>query len=244
MVIQVVCSVLAVLITFLLLYWGRGMYEQIWVKGYSPIDYLQTSQANSDPWRWRKPHGKLRIPYNVVDRPGIKDAPNVSSFVFRSAFRFADFTFPFLGIALISFDLLLIFRSTVSIANFLSAFPMFIFLFCLGVFFLQCYGDRILRIDLYPDRIEIITKFAHVLSQTRTYKRHELLSINGKLQSFWTMERGQIQPDYKLIIKRSLLGYFQMNQTFRLRCDPTQGSWIVGGLDHWRSLSSKRSQLS
>jgi hypothetical protein len=211
------------------------MYEKIWVKGYSPIDYLQTSQANRDPWRWRKPHSKLRIPYDVVDRPGIRNKRGVSSFVFRPEFRFADFISPFAGIALISFDLLLIASSTVSATNFLFAFAIYLCLFCLGLFFLQ-YGDRVLQIDLYPDRVEIITKFANFLPRTTVYKRCQLLSINGKLQSFWTMERGQIQPDYKLIIKRSLLGRFQVSQTFRLRCDPTQGSWIVGGLDHWKSL--------
>ncbi|MEB3182317.1 MAG: hypothetical protein VKL59_25265 [Nostocaceae cyanobacterium] len=211
------------------------MYKNIWVKNNSPVDYLQTSQANRDPWRWRKPHSKLRIPYNVVDRPGVTDAHNVSSFVFRPQFRFADFISPFSGIALISFDLLLIFSSTVSAADFLPAFAIYLCLFCLGLFFLQ-YGDRVLRIDLYPERVEIITKFANFIPRTTTYRRHQLFSINGKLQSFWTMESGQIQPDYKLIIERSLLGYFQVNQTFRLRCDPTQGSWIVGGLDHWKSL--------
>ncbi|HEY9829492.1 MAG TPA: hypothetical protein V6D26_02860 [Stenomitos sp.] len=150
---------------------------------------------------------------------------------------------PFSGIALISFDLLLIFSSTVSAADFLLAFAIYLCLLSLGLFFLQ-YGARVRRIDLYPDRVEIITKLANFLPRTTIYKRSQLLSLKGQLQSFWTMERGQIQPDYKLIIKRPLLGYFQVNQTFRLRCDPTQGSWIVGGLDHWKSLSSKHSQLS
>ena len=240
MAIDVLCFVLTVPIAFLLIHWGHKIYEKLWVKGYSPIDYLQTSQANRDPWRWRKPHSKLRIPYNVVDRPGVRDAPNVSSVVFRPEFRFADFISPLSGISLISFDLLLIFNSTVSVANFLLAFAIYLGLFCLGLFFLQ-YGDRVLQIDLYPDRVEIISKFANFLPRTTIYKRHQLLSINGKLQSFWTMERGQIQPDYKLIITRSLLGYFQMNQTFRLRCDPTQGSWIVGGLDHWKCIEISHS---
>ncbi len=234
--IKILWIVILTLITFLLLHGCYTIHVKTWVKGYSLIDYLQTSQANIDPWRWRKPHSKLRIPYNLLDRPGIRDAPNVSSFVFRPEFRLADFISPLSGIGLISFDLLLIFNSTVSVANFLFAFAIYLCLFCLGLFFLQ-YGDRVLRIDLYPDRIEIITKFATFLPRTTIYKRCQLLSINGKLQSFWTMERGQIQPDYKLIIKRPMLGYFQVNQTFRLRCDPTQGSWIVGGLDHWKSLS-------
>jgi hypothetical protein len=236
MALKVVYFVLPILLVSLLLYWGHGVYEKIWVKGYSSSDYLQTSQANSDSWRWRKPHHKLRIPYNAEDRPGIRDEPNVSSFVFRPAFRVADFISPFSGIALISFDLLLIFNSTVSGTNFLLAFAIYLCMFCLGVLFLQ-YGDRVLRIDLYPDRIKIITKFAIFLPRKTIYKSHQLLSITGKLQSFWTIESGQIQPDYKLIIKRSLLGYFQINQTFRIRCDPTQGSWIVGGLEHWKSLS-------
>jgi hypothetical protein len=243
MVINILCSVLSVLITFLVIHWLYKEYDKIWVKGYSPIDYLQTSQANRDAWRWRKPHDKLRIPYHAIDRPGVRDTPNVSSFVFRPEFHCADFIYPLLGISLISFDLLLIFKSTVSGANFLFAFAGYLFLLCLGLSFLQ-YGDRVLRIDLYPDRIEIITKFAIFLSRITLYQRCHILSIKGKLQSFWTMQRGQIQPDYNLIITRSLLGYFQVNQTFRLRCDPTQGSWIIGGLNHWKSLSNQHSRFS
>ena len=238
MVLKILCIVLSV-ISSLVLYWGYRVYERIWVKGYSPSDYLQTSQANSDPWRWRKPHHKLRIPYPAEDRPGIRDTPNVSSFVFRPAFRVADFISPVSGIALLGLDLLLILHSTVTVANFVLAFAIYLFLLGLGWFFLQ-YGDRVLRIDLYPDHIEIIAKFAIFLPRKTIYKSHQLLSIHGKLQSFWTMESGQIQPDYKVIIQRSLLGSFQVNQTFRIRCDPTQGSWIVGGLKHWKSLSSNR----
>lgn len=242
MVLEILFTVLAILISSLIVNWGYDRYKKTWVESYLPVDYLQTSQANRDPWRWRNPHTKLRIPYNVVDRPGVRDAANVSSLVFRPQFLVADFISPFSGIALISFDLLLIFNSTVSTANLLFAFTIYLCLFCLGLFFLQ-HGDRVLRIDLYPNRVEIITKFAIFLPRTITCTRHQLLSINGRLQSFWTMEKGQIQPDYKLIIRRSLLGYFQVNQTFRLRCDPTQGAWIVGGLNHWKSLSSEQSPL-
>lgn len=219
------------------------MYEKIWVKGYLPINYLQSSQANRDPWRWREPHNKLRIPYHVVDGPGIRDTPIVSSFVFRPEFRFADFVSPLSGLTLIGFDLLLIFNATVSAANFLVAFAIYFCLFCLGLFFLQ-YGDRVQRIDLYPDRVEIVARFANFIPRTTVYDRRQLFKVHGKLQLFWTKEAGQIQPDYKLIITRSLLSSFQVNQTFRLRCDPTQGSWIVGGLNHWKSLSCNHSQLS
>lgn len=242
MVIKVLFAGLIVLIGCFILYWGHGLYEKIWVKGYSPVDYLQSSQANRDPWRWREPHSKLRIPYNIVDRPGVRDTPNVSSFVFRPEFRFADIISPLSGLTLIGFDLLLIFNSTISAANFLVAFAIYFCLFYLGLFFLQ-YGDRVRQIDLYPDRVEIIARFANFIPRTIIYKRRQLLSIHGKLQSFWTKEAGQIQPDYKLMITRPLLSYFQMNQTFRLRCDPTQGSWIVGGLNHWKSLSNEHSQL-
>lgn len=243
MVIKVLYFVLLVLIASFVLYWTHEVYDKVWVKGYLPVDYLQSSQVNRDPWRWREPRSNLRIPYNVADRPGIRDTPNVSSFVFRSEFRFADFLSPLLGLALIGFDLLLIFKSTVSTANFLLAFVIYFCLFYLGWFFLQ-YGDRVQRIDLYPDRVEIIARFTNFIPRTIIYERRQLLSIYGKLQSFWTMERGQTQPDYKLIIMRPLLSYFQVNQTLRLRCDPTQGAWIVGGLNHWKSLSSRHSQLS
>lgn len=229
-------SILVVLFVLFVFYLRYSLHEDLWVKGHAPVDYLQTSQPSSDPWRWRKPSNKLGIPYHSETRPGIQDAPHVSSLVFRPAFLVADITSLLAGIALISFDLLLIFNATVSIAKLLLILPVYLILFCLGLCCLQ-YGDRVLRIDLYPDYIKITSKFANFFPRTNIYTSRQLLGINSKLQSVWMMENGQIQPDYKIILKRSPFGYFPMNHTFRLHCDPTQGSWIVGGLMHWKSIA-------
>lgn len=238
----VICFLLGVL-GFFLMNWAHGVYEKVGVKSYSSVDYLKSSQVNKDLWRWREPDRKLCIPYNVGDCSGIRDTPNVSSFVFRSKLHCGDLASALSGFFLISFSLLLIVSSILSAANSLPAFAIGFGLFYLGWFFLQ-YGNRVRRIDLYPDYVEIIARFANFIPQATIYRHSQLLNIHGKTQAFWTMESGQIQPDYKLIIARPLLGYFQMHQTFRLHCNPTQGAWIVGGLNHWKSLSSRHSQLS
>ncbi len=238
MAIKLLCFGFAVLIATLIVHWGHHLYDRVWVKGYPPINYLDNSQPNRDRWRWRKPHSTLHIPYQIADRPGIWDSSHVSSFGFRPQFRFADILSPIAGLLLIGCDILLIINSTVTAANFLTAFALFLGLFCLGFFFLQ-YGDRVQQINLYPDRIEIIAKFAIFIPRTTTYHHQQILNIRGKLQSFWTKEAIQTQPDYNLIIIRPHLSYFQRSHTFHLRCNPSQGAWIVGGLTHWKSLSSQ-----
>jgi hypothetical protein len=212
----------------------QGAYTNIWVKGYPPVDYLETSHPSGEPWRWRKPYRQMPIPYNSKSSVGIRDTPKASSFRLRSELRVMAFVYPFSGIALIGFTLLLILHSSISV--FLFALPIYLCLFGLGWICLQ-YGDRAIRIDLYPDRVEILGQFANFLTRTTVYQRYEILAVHGKLQSFWTMEKGQIQPDYKVIIQRLLLGRFPVNRTFRLRCDPSQGTWIVGGLKYWQSIN-------
>ncbi|OUC15125.1 MAG: hypothetical protein B0A82_08640 [Alkalinema sp. CACIAM 70d] len=218
----------------LILYWVYRDYQKTWTS-YSRVDYLQTSKENRSPWRWRQPSPKLGIPFNTSNRPGVHDEPNVSSLVFHPIFLLADLLSPLSGMALIGFDLVLILNSQISRNNFFVTFLIYSFLFYLGLYFFR-YGDRVLKINLYPERLEIVAKFAVVFTRKAIYKRDEIISINSKIQSFWTLEKGQIQPDYKLIIGRSLGGVFQLNRTFRLRCDPTQGSWTIGGLNYWKSL--------
>ncbi len=232
-------------ITYLIISLQHKMYVQTWVKDHPPIDnYLKTSQANIDPWRWRKPNLKSNIPFNYKhpDSPGIKDSPQVSSFVFRPGYLTLDFLSPASGLVLMGFTLLLMFRvvsifvtEPIPLAHFLGSLCLCLGIFAMGVCLLR-YGDRVLRIDLYPDRVEFITMFVALIPRTVTYKREQLVSARGDRQSFWAMERGQTQPDYNLIITRTLSGSWWINETFHLRCDPTQGSWIVGGLNHWKSL--------
>ncbi|MBD2330151.1 hypothetical protein [Alkalinema sp. FACHB-956] len=227
-------AVFVVLLTILIFYWAYQAYQKTWMS-YTPVDYLQTSKENRSPWRWRQPSPKLGIPFNTSHRPGVHDEPNVSSLVFHPIFLSADVLSPLSGMALIGFDLVLILNSQISGNNFIFAFLIYSFLFYLGLYFFR-YGDRVLKINLYPDRLEIVAKFAIVFTRKAIYKRDEIISINSKIQSFWTLGKGQTQPDYKLIIGRSLGGVFQLDRTFRLRCDPTQGSWTIGGLKHWKSL--------
>ncbi len=232
-----VCG-LAILIGFLVLRMAAGA-DVAWKRNFPPVNYLKNSQAHTDPWRWRRPRSQLSIPYDADSRLGVHNAPEVSSFIFRQEFRFADFTAHLFGALLIGFDLVGLVspsqQDTSAEFSFLFVLIRYLLPLSLGLFLLQV-GDRAHRIDLYPDRLGIVTQYAFCLQRTTFYQRDQLVQVTGKCQSFLSMERGQTQPDYKIILGGLWFGTLQMNKTFKLRCNPTQGSWIVGGLNHWRSL--------
>ncbi len=207
---------------------------------YPSVSYLKSSRGNPDPWRWRQPNSHLGISYDVDSRLSVRNTASVSHLMFQPVFRFADFSAFLLG----SFQLLLTlsllsaaFRTgTITANNFLMAVIVYTFMFSLGLLFLRI-GERVLRIDLYPDRLQIVTRFAFFFYRKTTYQRDQILEISGKTQKWWAMEGGQINPDYKITIRRSILESLQISKTFCLVCNPMQGSWIVGGLNHWKSLS-------
>lgn len=210
-----------------------------WVKGHPPIHYLQASQANRDPWRWRLPHPKkTQIPYESSRPLGIKDAPDVSHFLFPTEFplEFRGLTYSFMylwGVILMGLGFLILVRTTG--ADFGGRLLLCLFLCSCGLLLLQV--GPVVQIDLYPHRIEIVTQSAFAWRRTTVYKREQILRISGSVQSPWSQIRGQFYPDYKLTIVRSRPHAFPVSQTFSLVCNPTTGSWVVEGLNHWKSLS-------
>lgn len=213
--------------------------HQSWVKGNPPVDYLQASQANRDPWRWRQPHPrKTQIPYESSRPLGIKDAPDVSHFLFPTAFplesRGLSYSFMHLwGVLLMGFGVLILLSPT---GDDLGGRLLFcLFLCSCGLLLLQV--GPVVQIDLYPHRIEIVTQSAFAWRRTTVYKREQILRISGRVQSPWAKIKGQFYPDYKLTIVRSLTQSIPGSQTYSLVCNPTTGSWVVGGLNHWKSLS-------
>jgi hypothetical protein len=205
-----------------------------------PVHYLKSSTANTEPWRWRKPNLEVKIHYQTDGRLSIQDAPDVSRLMFPQRISIGEVTAHFFGLVAMGFALLVLWGYLLQglITHFLSFVTNFLFWFGLGVMLLQA-GDRVLQIDLHPDSLEIVTLHSFALRRKiiHAYKRHQLLKVSGKVQSFWTMERTQGPPDYKITLRRLMFDRFPVNQTFSLTCNQTQGSWVVGGLNHWKSLS-------
>ncbi len=219
------------------IFWLQKSMHDNWIKGHPPVHYLQASQANRDPWRWRLPHPKkTQILYESSRSLGIKDAPEVSHFLFPKQFplefRGATYAFASLGVILIPIGVLILLRTTGGDFGFrlLLCLVLCSCGFC-------CFQGPVLQIDLYPHRIAIVTQSAFFWRRTTFYQRRQISTIRGSVQSPWLMGKGQHYPDYKLTIVRSRFRSFQVSQTFSLVCNPTTGSWVVGGLNHWKSLS-------
>jgi hypothetical protein len=220
-------------------FWLEKSTHDDWVKDHPPVRYLQASQANRDPWRWRLPHPKkTQIPYQSSLPLGIKDAPEVSHFLFpkQVPLEFRNVTYSFLyliGISLMGLGGVILLRTTGS--DFGSR--LLLSLVVGGSGFLILRSGPVVQIDLYPHRLAIVTQSAFVWRRTTFYERQQISTIRGRVQSPWLVAKGQLYPDYKITIARSLSNPIRVHQTFSLVCNPTTGSWVVGGLNHWKSLS-------
>jgi hypothetical protein len=229
-----VCGLLAIGIIRL-----DQMTHNCWVKAHPAIRYLQASQANRDPWRWRKPDPKTtQILYESSLSLGIKDFDGVSRFLFPVEFplEFRALTYAFLylqGLLLVSIGFSFLLKATGS--NFGGRLFLCLILCSCGLWILRI--GPVIQIDLYPQHLEIVTLSAFFWRLTTVYQRKQILRISGRAQSSWSKIKGQIHPDYKLTLMRSLIPAIPMSQTFSLVCNPTTGSWVVGGLNHWKSLS-------
>lgn len=237
-VIGFVFFVMLCVLSVMILNLGKSIYDQQ-ANFYQPIDYLENSQENIDPWRWRKPNIKLRIPYDGKSHLGIKNAVGVSSFIFPEEIRISHFIAHLAGVFLIGNTIFMFLHScqTETITEILSFDRLLVYLLLLSLGWLCLQSSNlVLQIDLYPNCIGIVIKYALFWRRTIIYKRDHSLTVTGKLQSFWTMENGQFLPDYKITIGHSLLGYFHVTTTFNLHCTQTTGSWVVGALKHWNSI--------
>lgn len=219
-------------------FWLQQSMHDDWVKDHPPVHYLQASQANRDPWRWRLPHPKkTQIPYESSRSLGIQDAPDVSHFLFPKEFslEFRSLTYSFLyliGVSLMGIG------GRILLGTAWSDFGSRLFLSLVlgGCGFLILRSGPVVQIDLYPHRIAIVTQSAFVWRRTTFYRRQQSLTIRGRVQSSWLMAKGQLYPDYKITISRLRFNTIRVHQTFSLVCNPTTGSWVVGGLNHWKSL--------
>jgi hypothetical protein len=54
-------------------------------------------------------------------------------------------------------------------------------------------------------------------------------TFSGEIQSSLAMERYQEHPNYYVYAKR-----WWLQKRYVTDCDPSQGSWLIDGLKHWK----------
>lgn len=203
------------------------------VTTYKAIDYQEYSTDNVEPWRWRKPNETLGILFHDDVCLELKDNETVSSLFLPQRFNLGEWMvhllgYMFAGTAIVTL-LGSLFQGGDSFWWQILGFVLFFGIACLCL----NIGDQVVKIDLYPDHMEVITKYALFLYRKNCYKPSKRLQFKGKHQSFLGVDRTQENPDYKITIIRPFLGIFKSQRTFFLACNKTQGSWITSGLQHW-----------
>ena len=91
--------------------------------------------------------------------------------------------------------------------------------------------SRLVAIDLEQDRAVFVVRYGICLFHHLKIRRRAWISVSGKVQSFLASQDVDCPPAYILILHR-----WVFPKHYLTCCDPAQGSWLVGGLEHWKAF--------
>ena len=203
------------------------------VQSHPHVEYRRTE--NLDAWRWSDPPEGVLLRKEDSSGCSRLKLPDIR-INFNEGGTFVGCCLILFAIGLWCYFLFIILSSgkfnvdMFSAIGAVSVAPLFIAFIGYCAFYLD---SRAVAIELERDRVIIVIRYGVILFRRFTYRRNRIRSFSGKIQSSWTMERDQEVPRYHLSVKR---GFF--SKTFVTDCDPSQGNWIVAGLENWRMLDA------
>jgi hypothetical protein len=190
------------------------------VAEHPPVPYL--TSAVVEPWRWSDPQAVARLvkedsaDYSLLRLPNIRNSVNVLGTI--------------AGVAmLLGAVYLFIYAFHLAPAPDLEGGRVFLMV-CLvlagrGMLFLN---SRLVAIELHRDHAVFIVRYGIILFKRITYHRGRP-TFSGEIQSALTMERYQAHPNYYVYATR-----WWLQKRYVTDCDPSQGSWLIAGLQHWK----------
>jgi hypothetical protein len=92
--------------------------------------------------------------------------------------------------------------------------------------------SRLVAIELSPKKAIFVVRYGVILFRRFTYRLGGV-SFSGKTQSDLSMARNQKCPNYYVYVNR-----WWWTKRYVTDCDPSQGSWLVAGLDYWKCHTS------
>lgn len=200
-------------------------------KQYPPLDYNTHSEANIDTWRWRKPEDGLGLELEDRDQVSILRLP-------PAKLRFPEQLLVGLGyVVIVLFFLMLVEVGWTGQLDWVGAILASLLILPL-VWAMLRIGTHVTCIELHRDEVHFILRYAQVFPQygllrRKRVKRAKDVDFDGQLQGIFSMTTDQEMPDYELfIIRKAFLG--KSKQCLWLRCNPSQGAWIVSGLQTWK----------
>ncbi len=207
-------------------------------KNFPPADYLTTSDAVADLWRWRQPHEQLQLQLVEDDRESAIDFPphfNSSDYILAVVCFLA-----FAGVVL--FTLMGLYFWFIAEASEAYRGTGSFFLAGIGAFF-GVFGltvrQRALRLVRTPSELIVEYSYGVWIRRKARYPQNAKMIIKVKEQRISDYEMGQDAPFYTLTIRRvRLLSYFPT--TFYISANPSQISWVQGGLSDYFSPNKEQ----
>jgi hypothetical protein len=226
----------ALILNFQLLYklfivvlglWAVVKGVQHWryfVRQHPPVEYRPT--ANAERWRWSDPPTEITLRkddaagHSRLLLPDIRSGNNVVGSTIGYALALG-------GVALLIYVFFLAPPTDQSGGG---RFFVSVFIIVSGRLLLDL-DSRLVAIDLQPDCVIFVVRYGIFLFHRIEVRRDTVASFSGKVQNALAMERYQRNPHYYLFVQRRL-----SSKRFITLCDPSQGSWLIGGLENWRAI--------
>ncbi len=205
-------------------------------KDFPKVAYDANTLTAEHQWSWAIPPAELNLTVidaeneSTIHLPAKKSSVEIFGSVLAGLLAL-------LGVYLIG---VIIYRTAMDMPIFMGGS-----LFCVALIFAAASALTKLNVPLLA-----ITRTPHFVRFTirRAYywqyqvvftTPHQVgMSFEGKMQNFLTMTIDELEslPDYYLLVKTP----WRTSQKFILRVNPSQGSWIVSGLNQWLEASLAR----
>lgn len=201
----------------------KGVQDwRYYVRQHPPIEYRPS--ANDERWRWIDPPAEVALRkqdaygHSRLRLPDVRSGVNAAGTVFGCVLALGGFA--------ILINLFLLAPPSDRFWE-----PIFVaaFLLVCGRLMLDL-DSRLVAIDLQRDRVIFVVRYGVVLFHRIVVHRGVVKKFSGSVQGALAMEKGQREPHYYLFIKRT----FSTRRYITL-CNPSQGSWLTGGLEYWRT---------
>ncbi|MGA1603098.1 MAG: hypothetical protein ACO4CG_12520 [Prochlorothrix sp.] len=214
---------------------------QLTEKQESPVllDYGANSSPNTDQWRWRRPDRSVDMG-DWNDR-GLQllDTATGSHLRFPKRLVLAELLIQLLGYGVLGLILFLGLGLGLGVlrdpTTWLETGAIFALFGAIGVWCVRC-SHQVTRIDLYPDRADLVVKYGFWFQRKYRLQPHPRLKFNALKQTWRTRDLRRNRPCCEILVEQSFLPVISLNRKFSLACGPAQGSWIVGGLNYWNTV--------
>lgn len=204
------------------LIWSR---RNAFLEGHPPMGYVAVN--GPEGWRWSEPPPGLplrREELGPVSRLHLPPTPMTANIVGSVV----GYLLLLVGAAMCIYFFFLV----PNVQNSCGGFFLGLLALAAGRGLLEL-DSRLVAIDLERDRVVFVVRYGIHLFHHRVIPRKPWARVTGKVQGFLAAEDRTLPPDFVLTLHRRFLP-----KRLLVSCDPSAGSWIVGGIEHWKQFGA------